>query len=105
MTQAEIAKKYGITQSAVSLWKKSGCNLNDPAAVERFADMKAARSRGITRKRKLSHIDKVHDTDNEDPAVLSPEYREVLAGSPSDAFVDLPGCFHDSDSLNSWRAW
>ncbi|MBV8279823.1 MAG: hypothetical protein JO170_31795 [Verrucomicrobia bacterium] len=55
MTQAEIAKQYGVSQSAVSRWKTEGCDLDDPAEVAQFAEIKACRSRGITRKRKLAH--------------------------------------------------
>lgn len=100
MTQAEIAAKYGITQSAVSLWKKQGCDLDDPVAVAKFADLKATRSRGITKKRKLAHMDTA-DTKLPDPTILSPEHRATLTESAADAFIELPAPFDGPEPLQA----
>jgi hypothetical protein len=64
--------------------------------VARFADIKATRSRGITKKRKIAQADAAHD-----PAELSPEHRQILTDSHSEAFVDLPAPYDGPDPLQA----
>jgi len=92
MTIKEAAKLVKRDIRTIQRWEKAGVDIADPKALLAHAEVMDCKARGSSKGRVRARLDAV-DEEQPDPAILTPEDREVLAASHPETFVDLPAPF------------
>ena len=96
MTHKEAAKLVKRDIRTIQRWEKAGVDIADCKSLLAYADIMDCKARGSSKRRVRARLDARVPAlvDNvSEPAILTSEYRAILANSASDAFVDLPAPF------------